>query len=156
MTTTTFFLLFLIGLVCILLFFQCRQVLLPYHVYSISIHKNVKNVWDHLSDPLQYSELYPHWVKEMSLKDNNQFQVHDQFGHTYAMSIDKNIDEGIIKLRIGNELSTTYIVNLDQHNTLVTHVAKKWQGINTIGWILHQRTVAKDFKNAKKVIEDTP
>jgi len=147
------FIFLLLIITATLLIIQLKKLLLPYHVYSITIHKSYNQVWEQLSDPLNYKKLYPYWIKEISLKQDNQYEVNDQFGHTYNMILIKDINHGLIKLQIGNELSITQIVPLDEHNTLVTHIAKKWQGINTINWILHKRTVANDFNNAKKVIE---
>lgn len=125
----------------------------PYDIHSLVICKSYDLVWQSLSDPLQYKELYPFWVKDISLQKFNAYQVEDQFGHSYSMTFVGNKDNGVIDLRIGNEISSLRIFQIGQNSTLLVHVAKRWQGISLIGWICHKITVRKDFKNAKKVIE---
>lgn len=124
-----------------------------YDLHSIVVRKDYQTVWNYLSDPLRYNKLYPFWVKNISLSANNKFVVDDQFGHTYEILLLANKENGVIDLQIGNEISSLRLFKLDEHSSLVVHVGKRWSGISLYGWVLHKRTLRKDFCNAKKIIE---
>ncbi len=143
----------LLVVVAIVLFLGLRAAMKPYHVYSLVVHKNYERVWQSLSDPLQYKELYPHWIKDILHMSGSEYVVHDQFGNTYPMQLSVNQEYGVVNLHIGQETSQLRLFQLDLSSTLVVHVAKRWEGINTLRWLFHKRTVAKDFCHAKSVLE---
>lgn len=143
----------LLVVVAIGLFFGLRVVMKPYHVYSLIVHKNYESVWRSLSDPLQYKELYPHWIKDISYTSGCEYMVYDQFSNIYPMQLSVNQEYGVVNLHIGQETSQLRLFQLDSSSTLIVHVAKQWQGINTLRWFFHKRTVAKDFCHAKSVLE---
>lgn len=124
-----------------------------FHVHSISIHKNVKEVWAAFSNPSRYGELYPNWIKSISKVQSDVYYVDDQFGNSYEITLMVSFEFGSIDLQIGDEVSSLRLFPLNKNRTLAVHVAKPWKGIGWVKWFFHKRTIAKDFINAKKIIE---
>jgi len=123
------------------------------HVTKITINKSFPKVWEYISNPLTYSQIYPFWLSEVKKIKNNFYEGKGPHGeYKFERVIDKNF--GIVDLKIGNELSRTRIYPLDKDSTVVIHLGVRW-GImkNPLFWFFYKRDVNKDFKNAKKIIE---
>ena len=123
------------------------------HVTQVIIKKPYDEVWSHLSNPLEYNKLYPHWIKKTSLKTPTTFLVDDQFGKSYDVNVFLDKKNGVIDLAIGSELSRMRVFPLDTERTEVIHLAKLWNGANALIWFFHKRTTDRDFYNAKWLLE---
>ena len=120
---------------------------------KVVIDKPFDVVWSWVSDPLKYPKIYPNWVKTITKKSEQNYQVDDQFGGSYDIELIANKDYGIVDLQIGPEASFLRLYRLDEIRTVVIHLAKRWKAESFVIWFFHKITTDKDFKNAKKVIE---
>lgn len=125
------------------------------HITKEIINNSYEKVWRYLSDVSRYAELYPGWVKEVEKIDDNYYKIIGQHGKVYKAKrkLDKEI--GIIDLQMGPEVSRTRLIPLEDNKTLALHIGKRWKYFNLLLWFFYKRTVDSDFKNAKKVIENT-
>lgn len=123
------------------------------HTTEIIINKPFEDVWNWISNPLNYETIYPHWIKTASKVDDVTFDVNDQFGKSYKIHLKAIKDSGVVDLEIAPWTSRTRIVPLDGNSTIVVHIAKRAESEGFIQWFFHKLTTDRDFKNAKKVIE---
>lgn len=124
------------------------------HITKIIIKKPYKTVWKWLSNPMTYSEIYPNWVSKIENIGDNYFQLKGTHNEDYKIQKITDENKGIIDLKIGKELSRTRLFLIDKDDTLVIHIGVRWEDMNNpILWFFYKRSVDKDFKNAKKIIE---
>lgn len=123
------------------------------YVSSVTINKPYNDVWDWISNPLTYEKIYPHWVKSVQKVDDAIYHISDQFGHSYNAKLHTNKEYGIVDLMIGKENSRARLIDIDGKRTLVVHIAKRWDGFGHLPWFFHKITTWRDFRTAKKVIE---
>lgn len=127
------------------------------HVFHITIARSYDTVWDWVSEPKHYPELYPHWVKKVTELSPGHYQVDDQFGGSYPVDLIANREFGIVDLHIhlpvGEEVSRGRIFPINDQTTVLVHLAHRWRGANPMQWFFHKLTTARDFKNTKKIIE---
>jgi len=127
------------------------------HFTNTIIQKPYKVVWSWLSDPTKYPKIYPNWVAKVNTLEKDKYEIIDKRNQKSIVIRDINEDQGNINLKIGNEISRTRLFPLDNNNTIVIHVGSRWKQMqNPLFWFLYKKTVDKDFKNAKKVIENSP
>ncbi|MEZ4742898.1 MAG: hypothetical protein R3B45_10705 [Bdellovibrionota bacterium] len=141
----------LLGILILVVFLFLNQK--PIHISKVIINKPFNFVWEQFSKPENYSILYPNWVKTIKKVNESHYLVHDQFGGSYNIEIVLNREFGVVDLIIGQEVSRSRLMPLDENTTAMVHLAKKWDGIGLLGWFFHKRTTDKDLENAKKQIE---
>ena len=86
--------------------------------------------------------------KNIRNEDFRKNEFYDRSG----IKLDK--ENGIINLQMGDEVSRTRLIFLEDNQTLALHIGERWKNFNLILWFFYKRTVDSDFKNAKKVIEN--
>lgn len=123
------------------------------HVSAVIIERPFSIVWEWIANPSMYGLLYPHWVKQILPQESHVFLVNDQFGKSYNVVLSEEKTWGIVDLKMAEEGSRIRLYPLDEHRTLLVHVATRWKGASFLMWFFHQRTTDKDLKNAKHVIE---
>ena len=52
-----------------------------YHITSIQIERPIESVWKWVIDPLTYPKIYPHWVSEVSVKEENKYEITTSEGY---------------------------------------------------------------------------
>ena len=123
------------------------------HFTNIVIKKLYASVWEWFSEPLNYSQLYPNWVAKVVKIDTNKYEITDKRNQKSLVVLETNKERGSIDLKIGDEISRTRLFVLNGH-TVVIHIGTRWKQMkNPLFWFLYKKTVDKDFKNAKVVIE---
>ncbi|MFH0820838.1 MAG: hypothetical protein V1908_03625 [Candidatus Peregrinibacteria bacterium] len=126
------------------------------HFTNIIIKKSYEIVWGWLSEPSKYPLLYPNWVAKAVKMETNKYEITDQRNQKSLVTLSTDKEKGSIDLKIGNEISRTKLFAFD-NNTAVVHIGTRWKQMrNPLFWFLYKRIVDKDFRNAKKVIEETP
>ena len=123
------------------------------HISKVVINKPFEMVWPWVSNPLRYSQIYPHWIKNVTQKSEDVFSVQDQFGSAYDIKLIKNKEFGVVDLMIGSEKSSARLISIDEGRTIMIHIAKRWEGCSFLIWFFHKITTDKDLKYAKNVIE---
>jgi hypothetical protein len=110
-------------------------------------------VWAQISNPLNYADLYPGWIKTIKKTGENSYFVEDQFGSSYPVMTVLNKEFGVVDLHVGKEVSRLRLFELSAGSTAAVHLAKQWEGIGWLGWFFHKRTTDRDLRNAKLKIE---
>ncbi|MBI4041202.1 MAG: hypothetical protein HY390_04980 [Deltaproteobacteria bacterium] len=123
------------------------------YISEVVVAKPFDVVWEWISNPLKYAEIYPNWIKSVEQRSQNIFQVQDQFGSTYDIELIANKIYGIVDLSIGPEISRSRLYALDEHRTAIVHFSKRLKNSSLIVWFFHKLTTDKDLKHAKKIIE---
>lgn len=142
----------IIIIISLLVIFSLRNMKATY-VSEVVINKPYDEVWTWISNPSTYDKVYPHWVKSAQKVDGTIYHISDQFGGSYNVKLisDKNL--GVVDLKIGEETSQTRLFDLDGKRTAIIHLAKRWKNLGFVQWFFHKIIVWRDFRNAKKVIE---
>lgn len=126
------------------------------HFTNIVIQKPYEIVWDWLSNPIKYSKIYPNWVAKVNELEKDKYEITDKRNRKSLVIREINKDKGSIDLKIEDEISRTRLFPLN-NDTIVIHVGTRWEKMqNPLFWFLYKKTVDKDFKNAKKIIEESP
>jgi len=103
---------------------------------------------------MNYPQIYPFWLSEIKEVDINSYEGKGPHGE-YKFTRNIEHEFGIVDLKIGDESSRTRLFPLDNESTVVIHLAVRWKDMkNHLAWFFYKRGVDKDFKNAKKVIEE--
>lgn len=95
------------------------------HVSKIIINRPYDVVWSKISNPLNYVELYPNWIKTIKKTGENNYHVEDQFCASYSITVVLNKEFGVIDLHIGRETSHQRLFELSTNSTATVHLAKQ-------------------------------
>lgn len=125
------------------------------HITKIVVRKPYDKVWAWISNPMNYPRIYPFWIAKIKEIEADSYEAEGSRGHIYKFSrvIEKKF--GVVDLKIGEELSRTRLFPLNENNTVIIHLGVRWKQMkNPLFWFFYKRSVDKDFKNTKKIIEN--
>ena len=127
-----------------------------HHVTKIEINKPYEQAWEWVSNPSNFSKLYPHWVKSISQIGDDEFEVTMPNDYKHTMVQIKNKELGTIDFDINpGETSRSRLIPLSESKTLHIHIAVKGNQPDELFKIISENT-DNDYLNAKKVIEAAP
>ncbi len=149
--------LLLTGLILILVFLLTRNFLFSnLHITKEVVNRDFDTVWDYFSEPSNYAKLFPNWIVSIEKKGDNYQAMQKHVKVPVKITIEKNKECGYIKLTIGEaETSQIRIVPLEEHKTLTLNIGYRWKGFPYPFWLNFKRTTDNDYKNAKRIIEQS-
>ena len=125
------------------------------HIETVVVDKSYDEVWEVLSNPLLYNDLYPHWIKAIEKTGQNTYQYTMPHVDNVVteMTVTANKKFGIIDLYIEGETSQARLVPIGDEKTAYVHVGYRWPGFNLFMWLMYKWGIHQDFKNTKSYIE---
>ncbi len=127
-----------------------------YHISQIAMEKPFAVVWHWVSDPLNFSQLYPHWVDSVTKIGNDTYEIvaADKVARL-GVRLTTNYELGTIDLDVTpGEVSRSRLIPLGPHKTLQIHVAVKGHQPDDLFASIVENT-EKDYRHAKRLIENS-
>ncbi len=128
------------------------------HISSLLINVPFDFLWQQLSNPLNFPQLYPHWTSQVESKGNGEFEGVAPEGDLLTITPYISKEQGVIDFKIvaptGNEeLSRSRIFPLKTGGCMYIHLAVQWEGIDHEGWEAFKQGTDRDLENARVIIE---
>jgi|SRR3989338_1329827 len=125
-----------------------------FHVTKVVINKPFNIVWEWVTNPLKFPEIYPNWVKEIKKTGENTYFVTTPSGWAHSMTTKFDIKTGTIDFDIDpGESSRSRIFAIGSGAVVHIHMAVKHPQVPSEIWEDLKNAVDQDYLNAKKVIE---
>lgn len=126
------------------------------HVSSVFIAADYDTVWERITDPTNFPELYPHWTTSVKPEEGRYRGIGSE-GDEFL--IEPRLDEefGVVDFEIDAggpiERSRSRLFDVDEHSCLLVHVAVRWEGIDDRDWQEHKRGTDEDLARMERLVE---
>ena len=136
------------------------NALKPYHTVYVEINKPYSQVWQYLSQPQYFPQLYPQWVKKIALLAPHHLQImpnHPGPLEAFDMQVDGAaglIDFNPLPKAPQQVVCHSRVISLDDgQRTGVVHAFSRPNGMSGMVWFLMKQGIEADYATAKRVIE---
>jgi len=128
------------------------------HISSLFFNLPFDFVWEHLTNPMSFPEIYPNWVSHVEIAVNGEFHGVAPAGDTFIIFPQTSREYGVIDFKIidesGNvEWSRSRIFELKTGGCIYVHLAVRWDGVDDDFWNEHKKLTDADLENAKMLLE---
>jgi hypothetical protein len=128
------------------------------HLFSVCIEASFEQVWDQITDPMNFPELYPAWTVEVEQVDDETFEGAGPNGDNFLIRPILDHTFGVIDFEVKTSGSVEYsrsrLFRVDEHTCQLVHLAVRWENIDDTSWETHTRGTENDLKRMKQLIED--
>lgn len=127
------------------------------YVSSVFIAAGYDTVWERITDPTNFPELYPHWTTTVGTTNEGLYHGVGPDGDEFLIKPRLEEEHGVIDFEIGAggaiERSRSRLFDIDEHSCLLVHVAVRWRDIDDHDWEEHKRGTDDDLTRMKRLIE---
>jgi hypothetical protein len=128
------------------------------HISSFFFNLSFDFLWEYLTDPLNFPEIYPNWTSQVTKAENGEFLGIAPTGDSFTIVPQTNYKYGIIDFKIIDELgkiewSRSRVFPLKTGGCIYIHLAVRWDGVDDDVWREHQKLTDKDLEHAKTILE---
>jgi hypothetical protein len=127
------------------------------YVSSVHIEASFDTVWDQVTDPLNFPEMYPAWTTEVEKVDENTYYGTGPGGDEFVIRPDLNQKFGIVDFTVEAdqdvEQSRSRLFNVDENACVFIHLAVRWDKIADEEWETHKQGTDDDLERMKRIVE---
>jgi hypothetical protein len=128
------------------------------HISALMFDVPFNTLWERLSNPLNFPELYPSWTIRVERKNDREFNGIAPEGDSFTITPYVNREQGVIDFKIVDragheEWSRSRIFPLQLCSCMYVHLAVRWKGIDDEFWEVFKQGTDRDIENAKAVLE---
>ena len=127
------------------------------YVSNVFIEASFDTVWERITDPSNFPEIYPAWTTEVETIDEDTYRGKGPDGDEFTIRPKLNREFGIVDFDVeadGNvERSRSRLFDVDEHACELVHLAVRWEGVDDEHWERHERGTDNDLERMKRLIE---
>lgn len=127
------------------------------HVSSVFIEASFDEVWERITDPLSFPELYPAWTSEVEEGDEGAYRATGPDGDEFVIRPALNREFGVADFAAetaeGVERSRSRLFDVADDACELVHLAVRWDGLDDDRWAAHKRGTDDDVERMKRVVE---
>jgi hypothetical protein len=127
------------------------------YVSSVFIEASFDAIWDQITDPLNFPEIYPAWTTEVEKVDENTYHGTGPGGDEFVIRPELNRKFGIVDFTVeaGQDIeqSRSRLFDVDENTCVLVHLAVRWNEIDDEQWEIHKRGTNDDLERLKRLVE---
>jgi len=127
------------------------------YVSSVFIEANFDAVWERISDPSTFPEMYPAWTADVQQIDDATYRGTGPEGDEFIIRPKLNREFGVADFDVeadGHvERSRSRLFDVTDDACQLVHVAVRWEGVDDEHWGRHKRGTDADLERMKRLVE---
>lgn len=127
---------------------------------SVFIEASFDTVWERITDPRNFPEMYPAWATEVEVINSDTFRGRGPDGDEFLIRPKLNHEFGVVDFDVeagGNvERSRSRLFDMADNACELVHLAVRWEGVDDRDWEEPKRGTDDDLERMKRLMETEP
>lgn len=127
------------------------------HVSSVFVRADFETVWERITDPMNFPELYPAWTTDVERIGEGVYRGTEPAGDAFVIRPRLDPDYGIVDFDVeangSVERSRPRLFDVDEGSCVLVHLAARWDGVDDRYWEEHKRGTDEDLARMKQLVE---
>ncbi|RDZ37761.1 MULTISPECIES: hypothetical protein [unclassified Haloferax] len=127
------------------------------YVSSVFIEADFDAVWERISDPSSFPEMYLAWTADVQQIDDATYRGTGPDGDEFVIRPSLNREFGVADFDVEAdgtvERSRSRLFDVGDTACELVHLATRWEGIDDESWERHKRGTDADLERMKRLVE---
>lgn len=128
------------------------------YVSCVFIRTRFDTVWERITDPRNFPEMYPAWTSEVEVIDEGTYRGKGPDGDEFLIRPKLHHEFGIVDFDVEAggtiERSRSRLFDVGENACELVHLAVRWEGLDDGDWERHKQGTDDDLERMRRLIED--